>query len=105
MPDMIYSAEPGLIIGFHGCEKSVRDKVIADQTMLRASTNRYDWLGQGIYFWQNNYERALDFAIAPPGKQKFLQPAVLGAVLELGHCLDLMDKKWIDLVKSSYDFL
>ncbi|WP_346319816.1 hypothetical protein [Chitinophaga sp. YIM B06452] len=105
MPDVIYSAKPGLVMGFHGCEQSVRDQIIADKTMLQASKNRYDWLGQGYYFWQNNYERALDFATAPPGKKKFLQPAVLGAVLDLGHCLDLMDKKWIDLVKFSYESL
>ena len=29
--------------------------------MLKASENGHDWLGMGSYFWENNYERALDF--------------------------------------------
>lgn len=66
------------------------------------STNKHDWLGQGFYFWENNYERALDFAINPPGKKKFSKPSVLGAVLDLQHCLDLLDTKYLRLVKESY---
>jgi hypothetical protein len=62
-------------------------------------------IGAGFYFWQNNYDRALDFATNPPGKMKIIKPAVLGAIFSLGNCLDLTDKKWIDLVKLSYDNL
>jgi len=38
--------------------------------MLKASENGHDWLGVGAYFWENNYERALDFAKNPPGKKE-----------------------------------
>ena len=103
--NIIYSADPGLIIGFHGCEESVRDSVIAGKIMLKPSRNRHDWLGEGYYFWQNNYDRALDFARNPPGKKKFEKPAVLGAVLSLGHCLDMTDKKSIDFTKFSFENL
>lgn len=104
MSNLIYSAEPGLIIGFHGCDQSIRDKVLIGETKLRVSNNIHDWLGSGFYFWQNNFERALDFATRSPGKSKKIsQPAVLGAVLDLGNCLDLTDKRWIDLVKESYE--
>ncbi|GAA3941305.1 hypothetical protein GO495_09260 [Chitinophaga oryziterrae] len=102
---LIYSADPGLLIGFHGCDHSVRNSVVAGRKMLKASQNRHDWLGAGFYFWQNNYDRALDFATNPPGKTKIIKPAVLGAIFSLGNCLDLTDKKWIDLVKLSYDSL
>ena len=98
----VYTSDPGLIIGFHGCEKFIRDAVVSGNTKLKTSENKHDWLGSGFYFWQNNYERALDFANNPPGKKEIRKPAVLGAVLSLGNCLDLMDKKYIELVSMSY---
>lgn len=101
----IYSAESGLVIGFHGCEKSTRDKIVNGSVMMKPSQNCYDWLGGGFYFWQNNYERAMDFAMNPPGVRKFNEPAVLGAVLSLGNCLDISDKKSIDQVQYSHHIL
>ena len=56
----LYANRPNLTIGFHGCDQSVVDKVIAGNENLLASTNDYDWLGSGIYFWENNEERAYD---------------------------------------------
>lgn len=106
----MYPAKPGLLIGFHGCEESVRNKIVNDQTMLHSSNNDYDWLGNGMYFWENNQERALDFAgdlqLHPPkGKAPIKRPAVLGAVIDLGFCLDLLEKEFIGLVKQSFDNL
>lgn len=103
--NLLYTADPGLMLGFHGCEESVRDQIITGNSMLNLSRNKHDWLGAGYYFWQNNYERALDFASNPPGKKKFQKPAVLGAVLSLGTCLDLSDHKYIKLTKLSFDNL
>ena len=99
----LYSSDPGLLIGFHGCEKSLVDDVVNHRTILRPSKNKWDWLGDGIYFWQNNYERALAYATNPPETVTIKEPAVLGAVFSLGNCLDLTDSKWIDLVKYSYE--
>lgn len=42
MKDTIYSHRPGLIIGFHGCDKSVVDKVLSGDDILTTSTNDYD---------------------------------------------------------------
>jgi hypothetical protein len=69
------------------------------------SRNRHDWLGSGIYFWENNYARAMDFATNPPGKKKFDAPSVLGAVIDLQFCLDLLDSAWLERVKFSYHSL
>jgi hypothetical protein len=103
--NIIYSSDPGLIIGFHGCSKELRDKVVLGKTSLRHSNNAYDWLGDGIYFWQNNYQRALDYATNPPPRVQIKNPAVLGAFFSLGNCLDFTDKKSLDLLKISYDTL
>ena len=54
MDESLYSRRSNLVIGFHGCDQSVVEKVIAGKTELLASTNDYDWLGSGIYFWENN---------------------------------------------------
>jgi hypothetical protein len=73
--------------------------------MLKANENAHDWLGGGLYFWENNYERALDFAMNPPGKKKFKSPSVLGATIDLQFCLDLLDTAYLRLVKSAYNTL
>src|SRR5882724_3803995 len=101
----MYPAKPGLLIAFHGCEESVRNDIVSGNRMLNASKNTHDWLGTGSYFWENNYERALDFAQNPPGKKEIKTPSVLGAVIDLQFCLDLLDTAYLRLVKNSYDSL
>jgi hypothetical protein len=100
----IYTSDPGLIVGFHGCDESVRDKIVMGGP-FRPSKNEWDWLAGGIYFWQNNYERALRWAQNAPPKVKIKKPSVLGAVFSLGNCLDLTDKKWLDHVRYSFETL
>ena len=48
MDKSLYSRRSNLVIGFHGCDKSVVDAVVAGKTDLLSSTNDYDWLGNGI---------------------------------------------------------
>jgi hypothetical protein len=101
----MYSSRPGLLIGYHGCDEAIRDAIVTDKAMLRVSQNKYDWLGAGYYFWEDNYARALDFAIHPPGKKQIKKPAVLGAIIELGNCLDLMNMDYILMIKDSFSNL
>ena len=108
----MYSKRTGLVLGFHGCDKSVRDKVVFEKgVLLEPSCNDYDWLGSGVYFWENNYIRALDFAKFlkenPPhnSKQEITEPSVLGAVIDLGYCLDLLDSEYLNLLKEGYHLL
>ena len=58
----MYSTRPGLILGFHGCDQSVVDKLFNGSEELKWSEHNYDWLGHGIYFWEHSYDRAFDFA-------------------------------------------
>ena len=62
MKQRLYANRPNLTIGFHGCDQSVVDKVITGKENLLVSSNDYDWLGSGIYFWENNEERAYNWA-------------------------------------------
>lgn len=41
----------GPVIGYHGCDRAVAEKVLQNKTHLKQSDNSYDWLGPGIYFW------------------------------------------------------
>lgn len=103
----MYSTKSGLIIGFHGCDKSVCDSIIRNEAKLQPSQNDYDWLGSGIYFWENNQDRAFEFAKEQAKRNPGLikEPSVIGAVLDLGYCLDLVDSKNLQIVKMGYELL
>ena len=53
---------PTWLLGYHGCDREVGEAVLAGQTELLVSENDWDWLGPGIYFWENSDRRALDWA-------------------------------------------
>ena len=101
----LYANRPNLTIGFHGCDQSVVDKVIAGKDNLLASTNDYDWLGNGIYFWENNEERALEWAFEMSRRKNstIKNPAVIGAIIDLGYCFDLTDTSYLRELKKTYD--
>jgi hypothetical protein len=93
---------PGLVLGYHGCSQALARKVISGALKeLSPSKNEYDWLGKGIYFWENDPKRAFQWAQS----QKVRNPAVVGAVIHLGRCLDLTQAESLQLLKRSYDSL
>lgn len=74
---------------------------------LRPSDNPWDWLGPGIYFWEDNPYRALSYAIDCAQKeQKFSgeikDPFIIGAIIELGNCLNLVEPNSINIIKTAY---
>jgi hypothetical protein len=81
------------VIGYHGCDAAVAERVLAGKAGLNVSTNAYDWLGEGVYFWEHGPQRAYEWAIeqARLGGAKVRSPSVLGAKINLGVCLDLLD--------------
>lgn len=98
---MMYSKLPNLVLGFHGCHKSVYDKVISQGIQLNKSNNSYDWLGNGIYFWEHNYERAREWA----QNRYATEGAVIGAVIDLGFCLNLTDSFSANILRQGYELL
>lgn len=100
----MYSKLPNLVIAFHGCDQSVFDKVIINHEHLNASNNDYDWLGNGIYFWEQNLERAWQWANDGCKRGKINNPAVIGAVIDLGKCLNLTDGGSILKLKKQYEY-
>lgn len=59
----MYSTKPSLVYGFHGLDEAVALKILNQEDDFRHSTNDYDWLGTGVYFWENNLERARQYAV------------------------------------------
>jgi hypothetical protein len=98
----MYDFRPNLVIAFHGCDIRVRDKLLNSPNDIVISQKPYDWLGHGMYFWENNYERALQWAEDKKRHGLIETPAVIGAVLYLGYCCDLTDAKFIHFLASAY---
>lgn len=94
-----YAKLPNLVLGFHGCRKETFENVLYKHEPLEQSHNRYDWLGHGIYFWENSYQRALEWAA------RYDNPAVIGAVIDLGYCLNLTDYYSTQILKQGYEDL
>ena len=84
------------VFGFHGCDRRLADAVLLGKKKLVASENTYDWLGTGIYFWEHSPARALEWAQAQARRprSKIKRPAALGAIIQLGHCFDLLDIRY-----------
>lgn len=93
----LYNDRGTLGVGFHGCRKEVAEVLVNNPDDIRISRNDWDWLGAGFYIWENNQERAEEWARNTYGEEG----AVVGVVYELGTCLDLMDSSSIKLVKEA----
>lgn len=94
------------ILGYHGCDLDTGES-LSGGAAFRPSNNDYDWLGPGIYFWEANPRRGLEFAREASGREtsNILNPFVIGAVIEPGLCLDLTTSSGLDWVKIAYDSL
>ena len=102
----MYSKKTNLLIGFHGCDRSIRD-VVVNGGNLKPSLNDYDWLGNGIYFWESDHIRALEWAeqAAKRKSSSVKEPAVLGAVIDLGNCLDFTNRDSVPVLRAGYEWL
>ena len=85
------------VAGFHGTTRKSADEII--KCGFRLSQNHYDWLGDGVYFFQDGLERASEWAIEHHRKEA----AVVGAEILLVGCLDMMDTKWTKIMTQIYD--
>jgi hypothetical protein len=88
------------VLGFHGCRRSVGEAVISGaEKHLKASQNQWDWLGSGIYFWESDPVRGYEWAVAQYGET---EACVIGAVIHLGFCLDLMARPSLIALNQAY---
>jgi hypothetical protein len=88
------------IVSCHGTDAESAEAILAGGRFL-PSEKTYDWLGKGVYFWEFGYDRAVQWA----QEHRPLAPAVVGAVILLGICIDLLDTRFTrDLAQGASAF-
>ena len=104
----MHTLSASFVLVYHGCDKDVAEDVL-DGEQFVPSTNDYDWLGHGIYFWEANPKRGLEYATELAarrrGRFKVKVPAVVGAIVDLGLCLDLTTASGLEQVRLAYQVL
>ena len=68
----MYKKISNLVLGFHGCHRKTFQSVIMEGGSLKKSANSYDWLGNGIYFWEQNINVHWNGRFTGMGKMKGL---------------------------------
>ena len=92
--------------GYHGTTQHRAEQILSHG--FRLSTNPWEWLGDGVYFWQDAPTRAVVWSeewskrsVAGTGSL-----AVLRCRLRLEDCLDLLDVNFNELIRElSEEFL
>jgi hypothetical protein len=101
----LHNLASSFVLGYHGCDRVVGERVLAGAELV-PSANAYDWLGPGIYFWEANPRRGLEFirekAARKGTRPAIKEPFVVGAVIDLGFCLDLTTSRGIEMVRIAY---
>ncbi len=102
----MHKLSASFVHGYHGCDRSVAERLLKNESFT-LSQNDYDWLGEGIYFWEANPLRGLEFAreVKKRDPNRIKDPFVVGAILDLGFCLDLTTSSGAQMAKSAYDQL
>ena len=95
------------VLGYHGCDRKIGEQILRGKREILPSSNQFDWLGGGAYFWENSYSRALhwaNFLKKTPGssKSRIKTPFVIGAIIDPGNCLDLTEHESLDILKAAY---
>jgi len=96
---------PQRVIGYHGTSEENAERILVDGFVV--SANRYDWLGDGTYFFQevDGFPRSgLEHAWAWACRQHEL-PAVIRVTIELIDCMDLLDHGWASRLRQMHDAL
>lgn len=105
-----------ILIGYHGCDITTRDGFVSGKKNPKISRNPYDWLYDGLCFFEGDCDRALKLATAASQRSKqtltrqpIATPAVVGVVLDIDRIFDLSTQNGIEnfasaaaLIESAY---
>ncbi len=90
------------VLGYHGCDEAIGRQAVDGQIEIIKSTRDFDWLGNGAYFWEADPQRAYEWALQKHTRGDYKKAFVVGAVVDLGNCLDLTTRMGTELVRSAY---
>lgn len=91
------------VLGYHGCDAAIARKAVLEGVSILHSDKDYDWLGPGAYFWEADPTRAFEWARWKAGIGAYREPSVIGAVIDLRNCLDLVSREDLEIYRSAYD--
>jgi hypothetical protein len=89
------------IIGYHGTDWPTADRLVRGKDFA-LSENVDDWLGHGVYFWEYAPKQAWWWA---KKYKRHEHPAVVGAMIRLGKCFDLLDSANVRELRKFHDVL
>lgn len=89
-----------IVKGYHGTTQSRARELVAGSP-FEFSANSGDWLGRGIYFWQDAPGRALVWA-RYRHRDSGETPAVVEVEITLENCLDFFDVRTYREVRQRY---
>ncbi len=90
------------VLAYHRCSKELGTQLFTGDRAVPdwpPSAKPHDWLGRGIYFWEHGPERAAAWAHDKHGDDG----VVVGAIIQLGRCFDLLDIKFTSLLRPAYE--
>ena len=93
-----------IVLGYHGYDTTTAEKLLAGEPFA-ISKNKYDWLGTGTYFWEYGLDRAWRFAEWQVERGSIKTPAIVGALIQLGNCFDLMDTRFTRDLPTAFSML
>jgi hypothetical protein len=73
-----------------------------DGANILHSDRDYDWLGPGAYFWESDPRRADEWAHWKASNGQYKDPVVIGAVIDLRNCLDLVARDDVELLRAAH---
>ena len=86
-----------IVLGYHGTSSEAADMILRGGFQI--SRNTYDWLGDGVYFFQDAPHRAWEWAFRGHGNDG----AVVRAEIRIVDCMDLLDRDWTQVISDTYD--
>lgn len=86
-----------VVRGHHGTSQESLPRILDEG--FRSSRNEWDWLGDGTYFWQDDFDRALEWARQLHGAGA----VVVEVAIDLRDCMDLNSREWFNLLSDFGD--
>jgi hypothetical protein len=90
------------VLGYHGCDARTAERAVMHGGDILQSERDYDWLGPGAYFWESDPLRAHEWAQWKAQRGDYSHPTVIGAVIDLRNCLDLVARENIELLRAAH---
>jgi hypothetical protein len=94
------------VVGYHGTKRSVALRVVSGEASILRSENEYDWLANGVYYWEYAPKQAWEWAEQKRRNGKWDQNeevAVIASMIRLGFCFDFLDPDNVRELVKYYD--